>query len=249
MNDTQQQNASALVTLGAILASGIDLAGATIEQVIASLFGVPVFTSSVGDVFDTKDPNGTGATWVGRRMATASVPLCILGHEIGINFRCTVYRDLSPNGEDYAIRASLPQGASKYQSAFEGNDQLVAALRYHVADHADRWLAEQAKTARPSVASSPLGQPRLVVRKIAKPEGTAPTTTPSVTTPEALKGMSEADYNALRARIEAELKAGTTPAQLAEQTAAAATTTEQAQAPAATAPAAAQTDAKQGKRK
>lgn len=232
MENTQQQNAAVTpLTLSAILAAGIDLSAATIEQITSALFGAPVFTSSVGDVFDTKDPNGTGATWVGRRMATASVPLCILGHEIGINFRCTVYRDLSPNGEDYAVRASLPQGASKYQSAFEGNDQLVAALRYHVADHADRWLAEQAKIARPTAHTATANaQPRLVVRKLAKPA--AATTTPSVTTPETLRGMTEAEYNALRARIEAELKAGTTPAQMAEnaQTAAAAPTVE-AQAP------------------
>lgn len=208
MENTQQQNVTP-VTLAAILATGLDISAATIEQITAALFGIPVFTSSVGDPFETKAPDGSGATWSGRRMASASVPLCILGHEIGLNFRCTVYRDVSPDGESYAVRASLPQGASKWQSAFEGDDQLVAALRFHVADYADRWLSEQAKTARPSKATNTTVQPRLVVRKLTK---TPDASTPAPAQAQPHVGMTEAEYEALRARIVAEVTAAPTQA-------------------------------------
>lgn len=141
----------------------------TIEQITAALFGSPTFTSSLGDPFESKAPDGSGGKWLGRRVAQAIVPLLVNGVEVGINFSTTVYKDVSPDGESYAVRVSLPQGASKWQSAFSGDESLISALKFHIADHADRWLEQQAKTARPSSTNQP-SQPRLVVRKIAKPE-------------------------------------------------------------------------------
>ncbi|HEU4984597.1 MAG TPA: hypothetical protein VFT58_03065, partial [Nitrososphaera sp.] len=170
MTNTQQQNTQNL----------------TIEQVVSLLFGSPTFTSSIGDPFESKAPDGSGGKWVGRRVASAHVPILVNGADVNLNFACTVYRDVSPDGDSYAVRVSLPQGASKWQSAFTGDESLISALKYHIADHADRWLEQQAKTARATTATQ---QPRLIVRKVAKPD--APTAPATVTTPEALKGMTE----------------------------------------------------------
>lgn len=171
MTNTAQQNSFDDISVPKVL---------TVEGITAALFGAPIFTSSLGDPFESKAPDGSGGKWMGRRVAQARVPLLVNGIEAGITFLTTVYRDVSPDGESYAVRVSLPSGSSKWQSAFEGDNAILDALKYHIADHADRWLEQQAKTARPTATGQP-AQPRLIVRKVAKPEAPAPVAAAPVT--------------------------------------------------------------------